>query len=376
MPDPRPGAAIVSLAQAAPRAGGARGPRRAAPDGDAPTLHVRCGSDIRDSLAMAGFQGDFLEVADPLIQGPVPATRSLDGYHDTRARFVSAAYGVPLAEARRRMAGEWAALLAADRYDRVVLWFEHDAYDQLILARVLDALHGRRGLEGRAALVLYDPARDGASVGVVRGLGELGPDALLRLWGQRRMVTRALTAQGVRVWDALRQPAPRALARMAAGLVPGLATMAPALRRWLQDLPWTTDGLALTERGLLRTLADEGGTASTGTLFRAYLTTDPQPTLGDAMMTHVVHGLCAGPEPAVIKDDPDAADRTATWTLTETGRRLLDGTADWAALGGLDRWMGGTHLVSPMPSWRWDPETAAPIATGMADRAGRGEAQP
>ena len=29
-------------------------------DTDVPTLHIRCGSDIRDTLRQAGFGGDFL----------------------------------------------------------------------------------------------------------------------------------------------------------------------------------------------------------------------------------------------------------------------------------------------------------------------------
>nr|WP_281392801.1 DUF1835 domain-containing protein [Roseospira goensis] len=324
-------------------------------------MHVRCGSDILEALAQAGFQGDYLEISDPLVQGPVPALRSLDAYHDTRATFIATAYGVPEAKARSRLAEQWAALLAADRYDRVVLWFEHDAYDQLILARVLAALHGRRALVGRVTLVLYDPARDGATVGRVRGLGELAPAQLRRLWGRQRAVTPALTAQGVRVWDALRQPDPRALGRLAGGTVPGLATMAPALRRWLQDLPWTTDGLGLTERDLLQTLETAGGTAGTGALFRAYLEHDPQPTLGDAMFGAVLRGLAQGPAPAIGKTPPDADDRRAGWTLTDTGRALLAGTVDWGAVGGLDRWMGGTRLVSGQPVWRWDPALAAPV---------------
>jgi len=293
--------------------------------------------------------------------------RSLDAYHETRAAFVAEAYGVPLDTARRRMVTEWEALASAGRYDRVVLWFEHDAFDQFILARILDAFHSRSGIERRAALVLYDPARAAAMPGTIRGLGELTPEQLRRMWSERRAVTRTLTAQGVRVWEALRQPTPRALMRVASGSVPGLNTMTPAIRRWLQDLPWTTDGLGLTERGVLRALASAGGTANTGLLFRAYLANDPQPTLGDAMFIWVLNGLAGGPAPALVKQS-DASDnqtangdRTALWTLTENGQRILDGKADWAALGGLDRWMGGMHLVSPHPEWRWDPDAGEPV---------------
>ena len=36
----------------------------AAPDGLQRALHIRCGTDIRDTLALAGFSGDFLVFYD------------------------------------------------------------------------------------------------------------------------------------------------------------------------------------------------------------------------------------------------------------------------------------------------------------------------
>ncbi len=52
-----------------------------------------------------------------------------------------------------RISGEWDAKLAAFAdYDEVVLWFEHDLFDQLLLVRHLDWF-SRRDL-GRTALSL------------------------------------------------------------------------------------------------------------------------------------------------------------------------------------------------------------------------------
>ena len=57
------------MAQAAAREAIAqRGP---AIDADMPTLHIRCGSDIKGELEAARFSGDFLEVWDPFPVGPV-----------------------------------------------------------------------------------------------------------------------------------------------------------------------------------------------------------------------------------------------------------------------------------------------------------------
>jgi hypothetical protein len=40
-------------------------------------------------------------------------------------------------------------------------------------------------------------------------------------------------------------------------------------------------------------------------------------------------------------------------SLTDTGRRIMEGSADHVALNGIDRWMGGAHLTSAH-HWRWD----------------------
>jgi hypothetical protein len=89
-------------------------------DGDLSTLHVRCGSDIRDGLRVAGFAGDFLEYSDPICQGPVPDAPALIEH---RARYLAASCGevmdlteaqslAGLRDAEQRLAGGGAPLSA------------------------------------------------------------------------------------------------------------------------------------------------------------------------------------------------------------------------------------------------------------------------
>ena len=49
-------------------------------DGDKKTLHIRCGSDIKQKLSHAGFQGDFLHFLDVYVHGPVPQTPTQEGF--------------------------------------------------------------------------------------------------------------------------------------------------------------------------------------------------------------------------------------------------------------------------------------------------------
>src|SRR4029453_19392646 len=58
-------------------------------------------------------------------------------------------------------------------------------------------------------------------------------------------------------WRAFRQPTPEALDELRRDDTFALPYLAAALTRFLQEYPWTTDGLSRTERRLL-TLATDG----------------------------------------------------------------------------------------------------------------------
>ncbi len=75
------------------RARTAIGDRRAAPDGDVKTLHLRCGSDIAGTLTEAGFSGDFQEYSNPFCQGPVTGDPDQSEQIEARAHFLTQAYG-------------------------------------------------------------------------------------------------------------------------------------------------------------------------------------------------------------------------------------------------------------------------------------------
>ncbi len=111
-----------------------------APDAEFKTLHIRCGTDLRSTLPAGGFIGDFLEYSDPYGQGPIVQN---DDFIKTRAKFLHESYD-PLFEkklddsrADKTLSDTVAYLetadarlkLAAQQYERVILWFEHDGYD-------------------------------------------------------------------------------------------------------------------------------------------------------------------------------------------------------------------------------------------------------
>lgn len=330
----------------------------APPLDDTATLHIRCGSDLQAPLREAGFSGDFLEYSNPICQGPV-----IDdpGWLQYRAAFIAEAYGDLIGRDLSQITqgseqAEHDLHSAAHRYDRVVLWFEHDSYDQLVLARCLAQF--AETPPRRLDLISIDHFPGAARF---IGLGQLPPEALHLLWTQRQPVTARQLQAGASVWRMLRAPDPRPLAAVTSTL-PELPHLAIAVRRHCQELPWVHDGLSLTERLVLQILAD--GPKPIGEIFGILMhEREPLPWLGDIMLLHILRDMARARQ-AVFESSFTGDDRR--WpheclTITDLGRAILAGQVDFLSLQPPERWVGGVRIVPVLPCWRWNDQTGTPV---------------
>lgn len=328
-----------------------RGP---APDGDMATLHIRCGSDIAPALRQAGFTGGFLEYADPFCQGPVlPGA----GWLEARVDFLAHAYGPAIGLSREEIArkhrqAEDRLHAAASGPERVVLWFEHDTYDQLILARCLAAFADRPP----PRLELISPGRYPGGARFI-GLGQLPPEALRLLWAERKPVSAEALRAGQRVWDALRAPDPRALSALAARGTAGIPQLGRAVRRHCQELPWVRDGLSLTQR-LILDLLSEGPRRAAALYHALMLDREPLPWMTDLIFHTILEELRQGSEPVLtgLFDGKDRRWPRETLTITPLGRAVLAGGTDRLSLSPPPRWVGGVLIPGHAPCWRWDED--------------------
>ncbi|HST17687.1 MAG TPA: MerR family transcriptional regulator [Gaiellaceae bacterium] len=327
-------------------------------------LHVTNGESAGNTLRQTSLGGAVLPWQDALHAGPVPDVGRAELLR-ARARFLSeCGWG-----------GQGALLSALERRDRqlvdalgggaqVVLWFEHDLYDQL---QLLDALALAREHDAAPELIVVGsfPGKPEFA-----GLGELTADQLETLWPAREPAAAETLDAAAAVWAAIRAPEPTALAEQATGAVAGLPFVAPALRRLLEELPAPGDGLSTTERRALLALAD--GAATPVAAFFAAQRLEEAPFLGDTWFFRTLSDLGRGearlvetdegePLPAAppLSDGQDYA--RLPLRLTRTGERVLAGELDSAELAPVDRWVGGTHVTAG-GLWRWDPVTRTLVA--------------
>lgn len=313
-------------------------------------LHVTNGASAVGALRAAGIRGGALAWDDVLHDGPVPRLGA-EALRAARARWLAGAFGVDggdaLASLERRDRALAGAL--ADPGAEVVLWFEPDLYDQLQRLQILDRV--RLGAAARVT-----------EAEVPTYVAECTAEQLQDALADRGPVPDTALADAGAAWDALCHPDPTALAALLPRLPDG--ALRGAIRRLLEELPASGTGLARSERTALEALAD--GPRPAAEVFRAVQAAEAWRYLGDASFALVLRRLARGPRPLLVMDAlgppavsaPEAEHRTfwrQTVALTEAGRDVLAGRADRVACVGLDRWLGGTHLM-PASGWRWDGE--------------------
>jgi Domain of unknown function (DUF1835) len=327
---------------------------------DVATLHVTNGDSTEHALRQTTFVEQVVAWRDVLHEGPVPDVSDAE-LRALRARFLADADGDTGLEQARRSFEERDAALAAGRDGEYVLWFEADLYDQLQIAQILAQLAALRVPAERITLICI-----GEYLGIAHfgGLGELRPDQLEDL-PAAAAVTLGDDALDLATgaWAALRGPDPHGLAAIVAARSPQLRFMPEAFDRLGREYPWTRDGLSLSERRLLAAVAEGAGTA--GEAFVRGAAREARPYLGDTWAFAALARLARAEVPLLLVD-AGVVDRHTPVAVAEAGRRVLDGAEDHVALNGVDRWVGGVHLVGREVPWRWDEGVEAVVASAGA----------
>lgn len=315
-------------------------------------LHVANGTCTTDLIAASGMPGLRSIWADPLYEGPVPAGLSDEELVAVRTRYLSGPEDSPVDPVNdlRR----WRQTIEAhESYEELVLWFEHDLFDQLNLLQLLSWMRTRLPASKVASLVCI-----GSFPGRPRfmGLGELSPGELAPLLDTRRRIGDAEYTLAEHAWHAFRDASPESLETLRQSDTTALPYLAAALERFLQEYPATVDGLSRTERRLLQ-LADRAPIDVNAAFPRMHDEEDAY-YITDLSLAALVVTL-SRTSPALVTIADGSADNGATLqgtvSLTDAGRDVLTGRRDRVACG-MDRWLGGVHLRTGAPMWRWDDE--------------------
>ena len=315
-------------------------------------LHLTNGDNTVAMIHESGIDGESFAWRDVLHDGPVPYGLDVSQLAEVRAKFIAELGWGDLDSIKADFHARDERLDDLSGVSELVLWFEHDLYDQLQILQVLD----------RLACIPEDKRPKAWSMicidafpGITRfqGLGQLRPKDLNTLLPQRKPITEAQLKLGQSGWEAFRSPTPHSLKGLLQEDTSALPFLAQAIRRHFQQFPAHNDGLNLSERYTLEGLA--AGVIQAGALFRYQNHRETHPFLGDWSYWQILLKLCSGDNPAIeIKSKLNGHPAwEAKATLTDFGKALLAEEEDFVAHNGVDQWHGGTYLHGTKIPWRW-----------------------
>jgi hypothetical protein len=324
-------------------------------------LHLTNGSAIIPNVRRVADRGAIVPWDDVLHEGPVPAGLGPAALRERRADFLAGSGADSYTEILKGLEQRDRALeeaLVDPRCDEIVLWFEHDLYDQLHLIQILD----RVPVDGPPSQGRFGEA-SGPRISLVQSTTYLGHQPASEypaLFEGRRVVTSAERIAARDAWGAFRSTDPRATLDLMPRITV-LPHLGPALKRHLEQFPSLRNGLSRTEQATLDVVAS--GVTRLGDVFVATQDREEAFFMGDAGFIFHIGSLIRSHRPLLKTVEPlapfspyDLASLDLNVALTTLGGSVLSGESDRVALCGIDRWLGGVYLSGNGPVWRWDPD--------------------
>jgi hypothetical protein len=301
-------------------------------------------------LSKAGVGEERIAWRDVLYDGPVRPAESLGAMTAARADYLSSRSWAFRLLSQPELLERDRLLETSATYDRVWLWFGHNAADQLQLLQVLHWFKAHPRPPETLILVEADDL-----------LSELQPDEMLAYADRARQVSEHEIELGAYAFDAFCQPTPEAWAQLLQLDTSALPYLRATVQRLLEELPAPFSGLSRTEH--LALLGMRGRAIHARELQLRCRGLEKVPFREDWSFYGVLDEISSLPAELIsghpgIRFNPNM--RLIHWQtyvkrpmrLTLLGQNVLAGREDNADHNTIDRWWGGTHLTNRQ-LWRW-----------------------
>jgi hypothetical protein len=340
-------------------------PKSSLRTGGAQMLHIVNGDSVGHKLKEGAVQGDILVWREIYTEGPVFLQPELPEHRAVRGLYLEEAIGVPCHEWLSSSEAQEKQLARFKQHEDVVLWFEHDLFDQTMLSFLLHWFAGQ-ALDGTRLHLLSIGQYPGLDL--FHGLGELSAQQLAGLAGTWREIGEEELSLGRRAWEAYTASTPEMIAKLLREDTSVLPFLHNALRLHLSRFPSAANGLGIVEQTTLELLLC--GVDRPLDLFRQTGDRLHGLGIGDIQYWSCLKHLAQAAHPLLaiegdgmfpgLHDSPESFMHRRV-QLTSLGSQLANHKADWIHLNGINRWYGGVHLEGHDSIWRWDAENTAII---------------
>lgn len=326
-------------------------------------LHIVNGDSVGTKLKKNGTPGDVLVWREIYTEGPVFIQPELPANRAARGRFLEQALGIPEQEWRDSSEEQEKQLLGFRQHEDIILWFEHDLFDQTMLCCLLHWFAGQALGNTRLHLLSINQY---PGIPLFHGLGQLTGEQLSGLLGTWQEISTMQLLLGKKAWEAYTSNTPEAIAALLKEDTSALPFLHDALQLHLERFPSVQNGLGIMEQTTLELLS--GGADTPLQLFQQTGGKLHKLGMGDIQYWLCLKHLSRGPHPLItiagegsipgLNDSPEHF-LHAKVSLTELGAKVAGKQTDWIRLNGIQQWYGGVRLEDSNRLWRWDARNAA-----------------
>lgn len=311
------------------------------------TLHITNGDSAAKLIQDAEIEGVVIPWRDVLHEGPVPFGMTLQELSNIRANYIASQGWGNKSEVLNSFLERDQAIAKFKNHDQLVLWFEHDLYDQLQIIQILAYLATRDLHKYPIHMICTEAYLGMQSIDGIKALvNEIQPVSY-------EMVTVATTA-----WQVFTLNTPGEWFNLLEANTDCLPFLKDAVMRLLQEYPDVNTGLSQTQLSALQ-VVNEVGKVAANQLFNSYQQLEERRFMGDVVFWGYIAQLLEGDNALLTLQSGQSLSLPVTedqvFSLTEKGRQVLAGNYHWPGSGVLDRWIGGVHMT-PDDCWFWDNE--------------------
>lgn len=322
-------------------------------------LHIVNGDSVGERLKEANIEGDIVVWRDIYSFGPVFSDMAAEHNVSIRAHYLEQALAIPYVEYAQSIVTQQSVLSSLHKYNEIVLWFEHDLFDQAMLGYILHQLLQLPLGETKLQLLCIG---EYPGIEPFHGLGQLTSKQLKSLYGAWSAIGKQELELGSKFWQAYTSTDIEKHIDFLHTDSSALPFAKAAFEAHLKRLPSTYNGLGIIEQVTLACVAS--GIHSPYPLFEQVSNQLQLLGMGDLEYWYYLNRMAQEPNPLIhvkggVDGFPTYTHSVSTFdnyfiTLTELGRNVLNGEEVWASLTVNDRWYGGLHIKGTDAKLHWD----------------------
>lgn len=257
-------------------------------------LHILNGDSTAESFNKANITGDIMVWREILSEGPVlPDINSVEFWNE-RENFICSEYNDTSERYMEIVIGELNKLNNINKFDEIVLWFEHDLFCQINLIFLINYIHNKEFTGNLSVVNIDDFFKPG-----FKGIGELRSENYITLYEKRFNLNIEDIETATEAWEVYSSSNPSLLNDISEINFGNLKYLNNALESHKQRFPFIENGLNKIQSDLLSIIIQKKQTLNEVVI--AYLRSDFIYGIGDSQVINYIKSL--SPEIVYIIDN-------------------------------------------------------------------------